>query len=179
MKKINLNNLAKALIFVGQENNMVEQLIADLVDVAEKIDQTPELKIYLNRPQITLKQKKQMLKTVFQDFISELIYNFLILIIKNKKLRYLNSIIELVKKEHLKKQEILEVKVESVVVLNDAEEKKLNQLICEKIGKKVVVKNIINKNLIGGLKLTLGDQVIDASILGRIERLREKINQFE
>jgi F-type H+-transporting ATPase subunit delta len=179
MKKVKIKNYSKALVRLDVKQGVVEQLIADLESVAEKLNTTLELKRFLSDKHFSLTEKKQALKAVFQDFISEKTYNFVLLLIKDKKLRYFNQLIEQIKKENLVKHEVFEVVVESVVPLTAKQEKQLQNVFFEKLQQQVIVKNLIDESLIGGLKVTIKDQVIDASLFGKINHLREKINKFE
>jgi len=62
--------------------------------------------------------------------------------------------------------------------LSPKQEKELTQTLVEKFGKDVVIKNLIKSDLLGGIKVTIGDVIIDSSILGKIERLRTKIQNL-
>ncbi|OGF31640.1 ATP synthase F1 subunit delta [Candidatus Falkowbacteria bacterium RIFOXYC2_FULL_36_12] len=178
MKKINKKHFAKALTRLGREKGILEQLLADLTDVSEKLNANLELKQYLTNPHISFTDKKKALKVVFQDFISEMTYNFIFLLLKSKALLTLDSIIAEARKNNLDEDSIFELNVESVVPLTAKQEKTLKQLFSIKLEQQIIVKNIINKHLIGGLRLQLGDKVVDSSVIGKISRLQSKISNL-
>lgn len=150
-------------------------MLADLQDASKKFNETLELKRFLNDNQVPMAKKKEALETVFRDFIGKKTYNFLFLLIKAKKLNYLDTIIVKAQKLNLEIAGVNELLVESAIPLSAAQEKELKTAIEKKYEKTLLIKNIVNPQLIGGLRLYLGDITIDSSILGKIERLKQKI----
>jgi F-type H+-transporting ATPase subunit delta len=178
MKGATTKHYAKAIAGLSDDQAVFDQLIADLVDVHEKLDEALDLKQYLVDPHVSLTKKKEALKTVFQDFISERTYNVLYLLIKNKKLGYLSDVISQAKKEQLSKDDVAEVVIESVIPVTPGQQEKIKTIIADKLQKNVIVRNHINNNLIGGLRLTIGDIVLDGSLTGRLDRLQQQIAEL-
>ena len=174
----NLKHYSKALVDLGNQYGIFDELLADLADVSEKIDANPDLRKYLLDPQIKLDKKKKALQAIFQDFISEKTYNFLFILIKDKKIGYLDQIVEKTKKRKKEEEKILEAVIESVVPLDIAQEKDVKQALADKSDKQILIKNLINPDLIAGLRITLGDIVIDSSVQGKIGRLKNIIAQL-
>ena len=179
MKTAGIKHYTKALIAVGKQQGVFDQLILDLTDVSVKLNENLDFKQYLNNSHVKIESKVKALDTVFQDFISARTKNFVLLLVKNKKLNYLDQIIALAQKGHLQDEDISEVVVESIIPLTATQEKKLEQVLVKKLGRKVLLRNLINDTMLGGLILKVGDKVIDASIRGKIQNLKKKINTIE
>jgi F-type H+-transporting ATPase subunit delta len=174
-----IKHYAKALVELGLENQCYEALVADLVDVDNKINENLEFKKYLTDKHVTFAQKKEALKNTFQDFVGDKSYNFLYLLIKDSRLLDLSSILKESEKTHLKTRDLFEAVVESVIPLTAPQTKQLHEKLSKAVSQKIIIKNIINPELIGGLKIYLGDTEIDASIKGKILRLKKKIEDYE
>ena len=69
------------------------------------------------------------------------------------------------------KHNIIEVSVESVKSLSSAQEKKLLTTLEKKLNKKVVVNHVLNPELLGGLRIQYNSNMIDDSIMGKLNRL--------
>jgi len=179
MKIASIKHYAKALVEIAHENSCWDELLADLESVDVKINENLDFKKYLTDRQVSFEKKKEALETVFQDFISKKTYNFVYLLLKSGKLLSLSSIIELAKKQNLKDKDLLEVIVESVVELSPKQEKKILEVLSEKIGAKLILRNIINKELIAGVKIFFGDTEVDSSLQGKIIRLKHQIENYE
>jgi F-type H+-transporting ATPase subunit delta len=179
MKLVNTKKLAEALVRVGREQSVFDSLVQDLESTSEKINENLELKRYLTDQHVLLRDKRTALATVFQDFISARTYNFLMLLIKSKKLEYLDEILSVSRKLYLQVDDVQEVVIESVVVLSPEVEKNLNDILMKKLNRPLVLRNMINPDLIGGLRIFIGDRVIDSSLRGKLDRLQETINKIE
>jgi len=166
---------SQALVEICRDNNCWDEMLADLQDVSSKLNETLELKRFLNDNQVELSQKQAALKTVFRDFIGQKTYNFLFLLIKAKKLSFLDTIILQAQKLNLEIAGLNELIVESAIPLTAIQEKELKLALEHKYEKTLFIKNIVNRELIGGVRIFLGDITIDSSILGKIERLKRKI----
>jgi len=178
MKIVKLKHFVKSLVEIGAEQSCFDNLLADLKEVEAKINENFDLVKFLNDAQIPFAKKKKAVQIVFGDFIGKTTYNFLFLLIKNNQLNWLNEILREASNLHLKNNEIIEVVCESVVPLDNEMEKDLRKIFENKLASKIVFKNILNDKLLGGLRIRINDTVIDSSLRGKIERLREKIDKF-
>ncbi|HCC23798.1 TPA: ATP synthase F1 subunit delta [Candidatus Falkowbacteria bacterium] len=176
MKGFNVKHYAAALARIGREQGIFDELMSDAQHVAEKIDENLDFKKYLVDPHVSLGNKKKALQMVFQDFVSERTINFILLLIKSKHLGYLDQIIKTAKDSFLTDDQVSEVIVESVVPLTVTQTKQLASLVAEKLGIKVLLRNLINEKILGGLRISIGDTVIDSSIAGKLQRLQTTIN---
>jgi len=174
-----IKHYAKALVELGLENSCYEALFTDLTDVDQKINENLEFKKYLTDKHVSFSKKQEALKNTFQDFISDKTYNFLFILLKDGKLLELSSVLKEAAKTHLKSQDLFEVVVESVIPLSAEQEKRIQKKLSESISQKLIIKNIINPEIIGGLKIFLGDTEIDGSLRGKILRLKKKIEDYE
>ena len=179
MKLVNTKKLALSLVHVGSEQSVFDSLVQDLESTSEKINANLELKRYLTGQDVLLRDKRAALQAVFQDFVSDRTYNFLMLLIKSKKLEYLDEILAVARKIYLQIDSVQEVVVESVVALSSEAEENLSGLLIKKLNRPVVLRNMINTGLIGGLRIFIGDRIIDSSLRGKLDRLQETINKIE
>jgi len=93
------------------------------------------------------------------EFVDE-IFNKIVLIINNIKSQIL-------------------VQVISAISLDDELLGEIKKSIDEKTGLDVRVKNIVDKNIIGGILIKIGDKIIDLTIKGKIESLKRKLHSLE
>lgn len=63
------------------------------------------------------------------------------------------------------------VVVESATALNPAERQKVEAGLAKDHGDKLIIEYKINPELLGGLRIKVGDDVLDGSVQGRIDRL--------
>lgn len=72
---------------------------------------------------------------------------------------------------------IVDAKVVSREKLSDEMLGKLNVFIKEKYAaKEVVISNVVDEKIQGGMVITVGDEVIDASVANKLKRLKKVLN---
>lgn len=67
--------------------------------------------------------------------------------------------------------------VESVVPLTGEEKKEISDKLSFLLGKDVEIRNLVNKKIIGGLRIKVASQIIDSSIKRQLERLKEELTK--
>lgn len=108
--------------------------------------------------------------------IEKTAFDFARYIYRNRKLKIAGKIIEQFASIHDKKKAIVEVEAATRKKLDDAEVKKIKHFVKDKYGaKKVVLKNVVDEKIKGGIVLKVGDEVIDGSVRGKLERLKEML----
>ena len=97
--------------------------------------------------------------------------NFVRVLAENKRLELLPEIhlqFEALKNE---REGVVEAEVHSAFELSDAQVADLGQRLEKRTGRKVRTKVHVDKELIGGVKVVIGDKVIDGSARGQLAAL--------
>jgi F-type H+-transporting ATPase subunit delta len=93
---------------------------------------------------------------------------------KERKLKLAEKIIEQFGKIYNHKNGIVEAEAVSRKMLNESEMRKVKHFVKERYGaKEVVLKNIVDEKIKGGIIIKVGDEVMDGSVSGRITELRK------
>jgi ATP synthase F1 delta subunit len=69
------------------------------------------------------------------------------------------------------------VEVTSAVELDESLVRSIGDRIEERTGRKVELTSRVDPDIIGGLVLRVGNRVLDASVQGRLQRLRKQITR--
>jgi F-type H+-transporting ATPase subunit delta len=169
------NRYASALFQVAKEKDQVA-LIGDQMRVVKEVfQQTPELLFFLKLPKIDMSKKKELVKEAFSS-ASPFIVNTLLLMIENHRednlLEMAEEYIVLANND----RGIAEATVTSVRPLSEEEKSSLSSVLAQKIGKKTLeIKNIVDPKLLGGLKVRVGNRILDGSLRGKLDRLKQLI----
>lgn len=108
-----------------------------------------------------------------EENIDELVQGILDYLKSESKLHLLPDIVE--KFEEKLEEDELRGEVVSAVPLSKEQVVKLEEILENKLHKKVKMKNIVDKEIIGGLIVRYKDIIIDQSIQGKLEEIKEEV----
>jgi F-type H+-transporting ATPase subunit delta len=97
--------------------------------------------------------------------------NFVRLLAENKRLELLGQIAEQYELLRAQFENELDVEVTSAVALSDEQKTTMAASLKKRFKRDVRVTNAVDPSLLGGAVIRAGDQVIDGSIKGRLQRL--------
>jgi F-type H+-transporting ATPase subunit delta len=150
---------------------VVRDQLAEFVRVAGEV---PELHELLRNPQVDRRAKASALDGVLADS-DELVRNFLRLLAEKGRAGEVDEIAREFERLVAREQGRLEVELTTAIELSDADAKAIVGQIEKASGKKVEATRKVDPELIGGLVLQVGSRMVDASVRGRLERLRHEL----
>lgn len=170
---------ALALYKVAEEKNKVEEYLEDLRKICDIIDNNKEFYEVIKYPQISTKQKKKIFNDVFKGKIDEELLSFLLILIEKGRILYLRQKLHQMEQIHLEKENKVVAEVKSVIELTEDQTLKLKEKLEKKYNKTVIIKHEIDKSIIGGLYVRVGNDVIDGSVKSRLEDMRAIMLKME
>ncbi len=163
---------AQALMSVAQSHNLTEQFGDNFRALDSLLEQSQEFRDFVMNPVIEAESKKSVLKQVMGNEANPYLLNFLMLLVDKRRIVFLQAIasqyLELLRKLN---QTVL-AEVTATKELSEAQ----TQAIIERVksmtdARDVEIKTSINPDLIGGVIIKVGSQVIDASLKGQLRRI--------
>lgn len=165
----------KALFDSAVENNNIAKIENELNEISKTFVQNPDIENFFINPTIKIEDKKEILEKSFKNKVDEKLYSFINLLIDKNRMYILSSVANLYHKKIMQMQNILEVEVASVIALDDNMKNLLIEKLTKLTNKQIQLKNVINKEIIGGLVLSFDDKVIDGSIKTQLKRLQKQL----
>ncbi len=167
---------SQALIDLVQEGKLsYEQISSDLAKIKEVLDTSKDLDEFLLNPIISIEDKKEVIIKVFNEDINPLISNFLKVLIDKNRFDTFRQVITEYNIELDKINNISRVQVVSAVTMNDETKGRLTETLSRKLGKQVVLETEVDENIIAGLLVKIGDNIIDMSLRHKLEELGKAI----
>jgi F-type H+-transporting ATPase subunit delta len=134
----------------------------------------PELRSVLRNPQIDARAKAEVLTEIIGD-ADELIRNFLLLTAEKGRIGDVEEIAREFERLVAREERRLAVELTTAYELSDEEAADLIRQIEEASGRRVEATRHVDPSLIGGLVLQAGSLRLDASVRGRLNRLRREL----
>lgn len=172
------NVYADALFQLAEEDGSLDTVMSELELVASVLKENPEFVKLMDVPTVSADEKKQMISAAFESRVSQLVFSFLNVINDHGRIRYFSDIFENIKEMYNDKNNILEVTVITTVTLSDSLREKLVEKLSALSGKKIVLVEKTDKNIMGGIVLNYKNTRLDASVKMRLENMRRSINSI-
>lgn len=174
-KSIAARRYAEALFQLGNEKNTLEQLSEELQVVQEVFRDNDRIYTFLKHPRVNHEKKKQFLTETFQGLQADVV-NTLNLLVERHRIEITPTIVDHFNQMVNDAKGIAEAKVYSVRELSDSEQRALSVSFANRIGKReVVIDNIVDPSLLGGLKIRIGNTIFDGSVSRKLNRIEQNI----
>jgi F-type H+-transporting ATPase subunit delta len=149
----------------------VREQLEQVVTAASEI---PELRELLRNPQLDPRARAAALEDVLAGG-DQLLRNFLLVLVDKGRIGELEVIAEEFERLVAEQEGVLSAELTTAIELSDDDERRLLQQIEEASGRKVEATRHVDPELIGGMVLQVGSHRLDASVRGRLDRLRRAL----
>jgi F-type H+-transporting ATPase subunit delta len=168
-----VSTYAEALFEAARERDELEEVLSDLEEFVTALRETEELRLFFYGGQIPERQKRRALDGLTEG-MQTWTTNFLKVLVDNGREEILEDVLrryEQLVKEHLGR---IEVEVTTAVELSGEQLDRLKGRL-ERVleGREVILGAGVDPDLIGGAVFRFGGRMMDGSIRGRLESLRE------
>jgi F-type H+-transporting ATPase subunit delta len=165
---------ARALFDAAKENGRLEAVSEELEDFVSATRDVPELGALLRNPELDPRAKREALADVLAG-ADELVRNFVLLTVEKGRAAELDEIAREFEQLVAAEQGRLEVELTTAHELSDEEAERIVTQIEQASGRTVAATRRVDPALIGGIVLQAGSMRVDASVRGRLERLRHEL----
>lgn len=175
MSKINtqvLQPYASALMSLAKSNNLSEQFGNDIRSLLSMLENSEELRQFLANPLIKPDAKKSVIQQITGEEINPLMRSFLNLLVDKGRILFLEGIGKQYLTQLRELNQTVLAEVTSAVPLSEAQQQTVSEKVQAMTGaRQVEIETKIDADLIGGVVIKVGSQVIDASLRGQLRRL--------
>lgn len=166
---------AAALFNQARGKGTLKETSADLVAIAETLIATPGLASLVGHPIVTQSRKKEAINTVFSSTISATTLAFLNLLVDKRRTPLLGEIkaeFDGLLREH---NNVVAATAISAVPLTKVQLTALEKALEKRTGKDIELTTSVDSALMGGVLVRIGDTVLDGTVRGKLDRLRDQL----
>jgi F-type H+-transporting ATPase subunit delta len=165
---------AHALFDAAQEQDKLDAVQEQLEDLVHMVTEVPELQALLDDPETDSRAKGDVLAQILGES-DELVRNFVRLLAEKGRAPELADIAREFDALVHAEQQVLDVELTTAQKLSDEDFENILARIEQASGRKVEATRKVDPDLIGGLVLQAGSMRLDASVRGRLDRLRHDL----
>lgn len=165
---------AHALIDLSQEQKSMEKILEQTQQILSSLKESSDLRSVLNSPVIKNEDKLNIVKSVFKSF-DKMLHGTFDILAQNNRFDHLKWICESYNHMYNNIHNIQEAHISSATALDDKILKSLKAKIKEITGDDAKISTEVNEELLGGFVLKLNDLQYDASISGRLNKIKRNL----
>lgn len=174
-----VHRYAKAFLELAIQNELVDKALNDLLLVKTTIEGNKELDLLIHQPFVSKERKTNIINRLFADRVSKITLNLVNLLIEKNRDSIITDVYDEYYELYLDYKKIAVVTVTSAVALDEKTTDRIVNILKHKIVKKdtVEIRNLVDKNIIGGFIVKYNDYVYDASIVHTLKRLHSDFEE--
>ncbi|ELS04692.1 MAG: ATP synthase F1 subunit delta [Cyanobacteria bacterium J06638_38] len=163
---------AQALMSVAQSQNLTEEFGASFRALESLLEQSQDFRDFVMNPIINEESKKSVLRQVMGNDTNPYLINFLMLLVDKRRIIFLEQIAG----QYLELLRNLNQTVLAEVTASQELSESQTQAIIDRVksmsnARDVEIKTSIDPEIIGGVIIKVGSQVVDASLRGQLRRI--------
>ena len=171
---------AQAVFETAEEQQLPEVVKSDLDFLGSVFNEVADLKGLLWSPYFTRQYKAVLLEKMFAGKFSQLTMNFLMVVARHNRLKFLPAIIAGFDRLWDQRHGLVPVKITVSQKLDDPRVKTLCNEISSAIQRKIrLTDSIVDPSIIGGIIIHFADKVIDNTIRTRLVNAVQNVTSQE
>lgn len=163
---------AEALAEVKLSQEILEQL--NMIKIL--VEESSELKSFLLNPSIQKEEKSKVIKTVFLNKVDQKIINTLLVLLERRRVSIITLLADSYKEIFNERNNTQEAKLSTAQDLGTDEINTIKANLEKIFNKGIEIKHSIDESLVAGLKVVVGNKVIDSSLKKKISKLKDLMN---
>ena len=176
-KQVVAKRYASALFEIAKEQQLLDQLEQELRVVKQVFAQNEALLSVLNHPKVALAKKKALIQEAFASVSNVLQHTFMLLLDRHR-IDIVEDLVDAFITLANEARGVAEAIVYSARPLTEDETKALAEVFAKKVGvDSLRITNIIDKDVIGGIKVRIGNRIFDGSVSGKLARLQRQLTR--
>jgi len=165
---------AKGLFELALETGRFD-IISDSIMGLEEVAQDGEFRLIIGHPQILDEQKYDVLKNCVLQTAPEELFGFFRLLVARNRIVILSEIIEEYTKLVDERQNVVRARVITAEKLAEAELERIKILLTKRFNKTVKFVQELDASVIAGVRVYVGDELIDTSVKKDIDDIRNSL----
>jgi len=165
---------ARSLFEVAKEHDTLDTVREQIGEFADALSDNRELSVFFFSPYFSTEEKKDGLGRVL-DGADETVLNFIELLVEKHRVPAIHRIRRELDSLWREENQLLPVTITSAFELDEATTKQIGETIGQSTGREIQITSIVEPDIIGGLVVRVGNQILDASIRNRLDLLRRQV----
>ena len=167
---------ARALFMIAQKQNSIAVVEQELHAVQHSVRENRAFKKLLGFPNITITEKQAIVERIYGKQVSKLTLNFIGVLLQKGRIAYLDPITEKFLILCSEAQGRIDARVTTVFTLAADTQDKIRKFLSDLLHKQITLSIASDPSMLGGIRIQLGDKVLDGSVAYSLKKLKESLS---
>ncbi|HOJ21563.1 MAG TPA: ATP synthase F1 subunit delta [Armatimonadota bacterium] len=168
---------AEALFVAARGEDQVNAIERDLASLSALVERTPQFLEALHNPLLPVERKQAIIHRLLGEEVQPITLRMLNLLVEKRRSEVLPYLYSLYTEMANDYRGVAQASVVSAMPLTPEEEEALVSRLAAMTGKRIELRTEVRPELIGGLRVTVGDTVIDGTVVGYLRQLRGRLKE--
>lgn len=165
----------QGLFELAQQQNLVAEMLEEVEGLKKIFQNEPSLSSALKAVRINKNEKHELINRLFSGKLKESLINLIHLMVDRKRVDYIEESLSYFEELALEEMGIKQAMVYSARPLSIEQVEKIKEKLEKDFQSKILLKNEVEENLIAGIKVRIGNKVMDYSTQNQIEQLKQRL----
>ena len=166
----------QSLYDLAVEENLTDDILGEMECVKGIFGENPDYVTLLSEPSVPKNERLQMVDESLGESLKPYHLNFIKILIEKGLLREYSACYKRFRKSYNEDHGIADALVTTAVPLSDQQLKHLKEKLEKISGKKILLEQKTDPDILGGVRVDLEGQLFDGSVKGRLSELRKKVD---
>jgi len=166
---------AEALFGLAREREATDAVRQELHELAEVIGATPPLADLLQRPDLDAERKLTAVNAAVGDAFSEVVLSLLATLVRHRRGGYVAEVAAAFDEMADAAAGVVRAEATTAIPLTDEQRERLTAALARSTGKRVLLEERTDPEVLAGVRVRVGDRLVDGSAAGRLQRLRQEL----
>lgn len=169
---------AAAFLELADEEKALTKAESDLQTLRKMFEESNELQMVVRNPLLTRDDLVRAMGALCDKAgLCEIVAKFVGTVAQNRRAHALPEIIDAIQAELSRRKGEVEAEVISAEKLTAAQEKSISTMLKKSLGSDVIISTVVDKDIMGGLIVRVGSQMIDNSLKTKMQRLKRAMKE--
>ena len=180
MAKLVTKTYADALFQLAVEENKVDDIYSEIKELKAILDTNEDIAKIMSHPSVDKNEKLKIIEDIFAGRVSGEVCGFLHQIVMNNRYEEIDGILDSFIDEIKEYKKIGVAYVSTPTALTDALKAQIEQKLLDTTDYVSMEMNYeIDESLIGGMKIRIGDKVVDSSVSTKLTELAKQLRKIQ
>ena len=167
----------QSLYDLAAEENLTDEILGEMEVVKGIFNENPDYITLLSEPSVPKNERLQLVDQAFDVSLQPYLLNFIKILIEKGLLREFSACQKRFRKSYNEEHGIADAVVTTAIALDERELGLLKDKLEKISGKKILLKQKTDPDVLGGVRVDLEGQLFDGTVKGRLSELRRRVDE--